>query len=66
MHIQYQRYPAGVAHEIVKVRCGFVRNQGFSEVKPTVNRSVWKDSPYTLYKLKGVFLNRLSEEFKIF
>ena len=23
-------------------------------------------SPYTLYKLKGVFLNRLSEEFKIF
>ena len=40
MHIQYQRYPAGVAHEIFKVRCDFVRNQEFSEVKPKVNRSV--------------------------
>ncbi len=27
---------------------------------------VSESSPYTLYKLKGVFLNRLSEEFKIF
>ena len=26
MHIQYQRYPAGVAHAIFKVRCNFVRN----------------------------------------
>ena len=64
MHIQYQRYPAGVAHEIFKVRCDFVRNQEFSEVKPKVNRSVWENSPYTLYKLKGGFLNRVFWKFK--
>ena len=30
------------------------------------SKTVFESSPYTLYKLKGVFLNRLSEEFKIF
>ena len=34
----------------------------FQNAKGLVSES----SPYTLYKLKGVFLNRLSEEFKIF
>ena len=34
MHIQYQRYPTGVAHAIFKVRCNFVRNRGISSVIP--------------------------------
>ena len=32
----------------------------------SVNRSISESNPYTLYKLKGAFLNLLSEEFKIF
>ena len=30
------------------------------------SKTVFESSPYTLYKLNRVFLNRLSEEFKIF
>ena len=30
------------------------------------SKTVFESSPYTLYKLKGVFLNRLSEKFRIF
>nr|DAE66570.1 MAG TPA: hypothetical protein [Caudoviricetes sp.] len=55
MHIQYQRYPAGVAHEIIKVRCSFVRNQGLSQVKPQRSGQPGKIvlTPYT--NSKGCF-----------